>query len=33
MDSSDYVGERIEGAQTANDLLEAIRTGEMASLG
>ena len=33
MDSSDYVGERIEGAETANDLLEAIRTGEMASLG
>jgi CBS domain containing-hemolysin-like protein len=33
MDSSDYVGERINEAATANDLLEAIRTGEMASLG
>jgi CBS domain containing-hemolysin-like protein/mannitol/fructose-specific phosphotransferase system IIA component (Ntr-type) len=33
MDSSDYVGERIEGAGDANALLEAIRTGEMASLG
>lgn len=33
MDSSDYVGERIEGAEDANALLEAIRTGEMASLG
>jgi CBS domain containing-hemolysin-like protein len=33
MDSSDYVGERIEGAETPIDLLEAIRTGEMASLG
>ncbi|HEX3132754.1 MAG TPA: CNNM domain-containing protein [Planctomycetota bacterium] len=33
MDSSDYVGERINEAATAHDLLEAIRTGEMASLG
>ena len=33
MDSSDYVGERINEAATASDLLEAIRTGEMASLG
>jgi CBS domain containing-hemolysin-like protein len=33
MDSSDYVGERIDGAATPGDLLEAIRTGEMASLG
>lgn len=33
MDSSDYVGERIMEASSAADLLEAIRTGEMASLG
>ena len=33
MDSSDYVGERIDVAATPGDLLEAIRTGEMASLG
>jgi len=33
MDSSDYVDERIHEATTPNDLLEAIRTGEMASLG
>jgi mannitol/fructose-specific phosphotransferase system IIA component (Ntr-type) len=33
MDSSDYVEERIDGATTPSDLLEAIRTGEMASLG
>jgi nitrogen PTS system EIIA component len=33
MDSSDYVGERILEAESATDLLEAIRTGEMASLG
>jgi len=33
MDSSDYVEERIDGAATPSDLLEAIRTGEMSSLG
>jgi CBS domain containing-hemolysin-like protein/mannitol/fructose-specific phosphotransferase system IIA component (Ntr-type) len=33
MDSSEYVEERIHDATTAQDLLEVIRTGEMASLG
>ncbi len=33
LDSSEYVEERIEEAEDAHGILEAIRTGEMASLG
>jgi mannitol/fructose-specific phosphotransferase system IIA component (Ntr-type) len=33
MDSSEYVEERIEEAENAVGVLEAIRTGEMSSLG